>query len=302
MLMSDFAEHKRQTAELKTQREINALIESNAQLQRQVHEQAKAAVKKFWSRPIDVLLGPAARADLAQIDQELFAVPNGQHDDNAARNAYVSWAEELTAKTGYTLTETGRKRVTCYALSQAKFGKNLSQPSAWQSCFERLLECEAFTSDEVTYDPALKTYREPEPEPEPEPELTLAALDALPSWTEEGERLCRQIVHKHYFAKEAHPIWAEWVASVEKNFGHKLSEDEQRQAFDFFRDRNLSYLSRRNFDRCRVALVNCGVLPPSCLTEEEQLVQEIERKGIPTDYYAELELKNRIRKFQRKAQ
>ncbi len=153
----------------------------------------------------------------------------------------------------------------------------MDSPEVWRIAFDRLYQLGSFDEAraEIGYDPSRK---EVVPEPVvPQKKLTVDDLESIGTTTREGARLARQIVADAVFGDDgqARQAFQQFVAHVARAFGHNLTEDEQREIINWFQKNNRSFLSN-SYDQCRVNLVKRGILPATCLTEEEVLEGSIE--------------------------
>jgi hypothetical protein len=157
---------------------------------------------------------------------------------------------------------------------------DLSNPETWSLAFDRLYRLEVFDEKqgEVGYD---ESQREVVPEPVvQERKPTLEAIDCS---TRDGAAQARALVANEVFVDgEAAKVFHQFVAHVKRTWGHDLTAEEQFEIVSLFQKNNWSFLSGKCYDTARVNMVRRGLLPHSCLTEDEVLANSIEDEDTST--------------------
>jgi len=89
-------------------------------------------------------------------------------------------------------------------------------------------------------------------------------------------------VAREVFNGEAKTVFRQFIAHCKTTWGVDLTEDQQHEIILWFTKNNRSFLDGKAYDACRVNLVRRGILPPGCLTEDEQLANSIEDEDTTT--------------------
>jgi len=282
------------------QREVESRLAEINQNLKVLHRESSIAAAAFWSQDLQsvVTSDVPSRADAEDLSVGLPIV-EGERNPRAERAAFDDFVTTLTARSGFTLSTAGAKRLVAYVnVQQLTRGADMANPETWRLAFDRLYQCGAFEkNDEIGFDVTLRTVA-PEPEPAPA-ELTYDDLLKLPAESIEDRRRLKA-AGERALSLEARPNAAEWIADLEQKHGIVMNDESCEAAFKLFRDHNWSYLDRRNFDRCRVLLVKQGVFPATALTEDEKISIELQDINLTQLSFAERSaLKARIRAVQR---
>jgi hypothetical protein len=282
------------------QREVESRLAEINQSLKALHKESAIAAAAFWSQDLQSVVTPdvPGRADAEDLSTAL-PILEGERNHRAERVAFEDFITNLTARSGFTLSTAGAKRLVAYVnVQQLTHGADMAQRLTWEIAFDRLYQCGAFEKNaEIGYDPALRTVA-PEPEPAPA-EPTFDELLRLPAETIEDRRRLKAAGEKA-LSLEARPNATEWIADLEQKHGIVMNDESCEAAFKLFRDHNWSYLDRRNFDRCRVLLVKQGIFPATALTEDEKISIELQDINLTQLSFAERSaLKARIRAVQR---
>lgn len=196
----------------------------------------------------------------------------------------------------------GSQRLLYFVLAQA-FSENkadMANPETWRIAFDRLyqLDCFDIAKAEVGYDESL---REILPEPVvPERKLTIDDLESIDTSTRSGAELAKQIIGDSVFGfdGEARKIFDQFLAHVLRTFGVEITPEAQKQLVVWFQRNNRSFLDHRAYDQAKVNLVKRGILPSTCLTEDEILCGSIENEDTQS-WQGKRNLKQEIRAAQR---
>ena len=105
-----------------------------------------------------------------------------------------------------------------------------------------------------------------------ERELDIEAISLL---SRDGEKAAKKAVAKDFW-KQATPLYAEWIESLNRHWGFIPNEVQKKQAFNILETMNLSPLDRRTYDRLRLVAIERGVFPDNLLTADELLGRELE--------------------------
>jgi hypothetical protein len=287
-------EMRRKMAEEERQELERRVAPMKAELAQGFREFDKTS-KVYWSQAVHVLASElqngTPRADLS------VAFPKTASPcPDQGREAFCAFLDGLTAKTGYTLSEVGKMRLLTYCVEQClSQNADLTQERTYALGFDRLVALDAFGADELGYDPSLITYVEPSPEPAPEP--TIDALEVMETVTREGERRARHIISNAVFGPqgEAREVWNAWLAQLLRDYNFVPNPDAQKFVISWFEHNAKSFLDRRAYDEARRFCVRSGTFPPTMLTRDELLSQEIENCD-GRGYNARLELMRRFRR------
>lgn len=253
------------------------------------HERAAA---KYWSQSVSSLaLALQTNEPVAYLGVAFSTTPTPQLEQGS--ETFTEACKAIQSRTGYILGPVGRQRVALMAVHQCHTQcASLTDIETYISCFNKLLEWGAFETSgtlEVGYDENVKAYV---PEPEPA-KLTIDDLETIDTSTREGEALGKRLVNDAVFGEEAKTIFHQFLAHVERTFGHALSVGEQNEIILFFQRRNLSWLDGASYDAARRHLVSIGMLNRHCLTEDERLCQEIEEDN-STDFQGTTSLRQKV--------
>jgi hypothetical protein len=266
---------------------------------RTLHKESAVAAAAFWSQDLQsvVTSDVPSRADAEDLSTAL-PILQGERNDPAERRAFDDFVTNLTARSGFTLSTAGAKRLVAYVnVQQLTRGSDMAQRKTWEIAFDRLYQCGAFEkNDEIGFDISLRTAPQ-EPEPVVQ-EPTYDDLLKLPAETIEDRRRLKAAGEKA-LSLEARPNATEWIADLEQKHGIVMNDVACAAASRLFRDHNWSYLDRRNFDRCRVALVKQGIFPATALTADEKLAEWTSAQDWSTSNPNVYEQKRELRRRQR---
>jgi hypothetical protein len=286
------AEEKRRFAESDRQ-ELEARLAPVKAETSQALAQHENAARAYWSQPVAVLARALQNNDPTAYMGAVFATTQTPQP-NEGQEVFVE-AYDRIQRTGHVLSPVGRQRVLLMAVHQCLAqNADLSNTETYITCFNKLLEWDAFEQSgvlELGYD---ENKKEVLPEPvAQERRLTVDDLESIDTETREGEKIAHQIIAEAVFGDEAASVFHRFIAHVAKTFGHDISADEQREIILWFQKNNRNFLDHRAYDQCKVNLVRRGILPSTCLTEEEVLAGSIENEDTQS-YESRRRLKQEI--------
>lgn len=272
---------------------------------------AEVKIKRFWSQPMTTIaqvFDPNAkrtatwadalvpRNDDGQADVNLGAFPTAStYAEDAALAAFENFKKTVTQRTGVVLSPVGEYRVFAFVMRQSDLqSADPTSEEMWFTALNRLSQLEAFAEGEYGYDESLRTVAPSEPAP-------VAAPSLIDSSTPEGRELEKHIVREAY-RDISTPLFYEWCTSLANGFGFYVTEQQQEEALNVFRERNFSLLDRRSYDRVRLILVHRGVFPDWVRTPDEKLSDEIEAAGDISSYEGKRRIVARIAELQRGSQ
>jgi hypothetical protein len=266
-------------------RKLKPLLDEQQNLLRQVDAGQRDLVRQFYSRSIEVIRDEVKAKHPLSID-EGFSVATGPCSLDQWHKSGNEWLDSLTARTGITLSVNATARVFAYCAAQALAGKNMSTIAAWDAAYNRLFDSGAFGVDEIGFDESLRTQAVPAPVPEPTPAPTMQDLMNVDCGTMDGQRQARQIADSLY-ERECGPLALEWVDSLRNNFGFVPTREQLDATRVWFERNNRSWLDRRSFDACRLAMISQGIFPETCWTDQDRAnlaIESLERPIGMSDY------------------
>jgi hypothetical protein len=247
-------------------------------------KKAEVATRLYWSQPLRVLASFTQREDFQPDLGCVFPSTSEQQGGSRGRAEFEKFVNQTLSQTGFVLSPAGSQRLLYFVLAQA-FSENkadMANPATWQIAFDRLNDLRCFNEEagELGYDASQRVVAPVVEQLEAEPGIE--ALEGLNMLRREDAALAHQIVAREVFNGEAKVVFRQFIAHVLKTFGHELTPDEQREMILWFTANNRSFLDGKAYDACRVNLVRRGILPPGCLTEDEQLANSIEDEDTAT--------------------
>jgi hypothetical protein len=247
-------------------------------------KKAESATRLYWSQPLRVLASFTNRGDFQPDLGCVFPSTDEQQGGSRGRAEFEKFVNQTLSQTGLLLSPAGSQRLLYFVLAQA-FSENkadMATPATWQIAFDRLNELRCFNEEggELGYDESQRVVEPVVEQPKPEPGIE--ALEGLNLLRREDEAQARALIANEVFNGEAKTVFRQFIAHVLKTFGHELTPDEQREIILWFTNNNRSFLDHKAYDACRVNLVRRGILPPGCLTEDEQLTNSIEDEDTTT--------------------
>jgi hypothetical protein len=237
--------------------------------QQNLNTTQKGLTKSFWGRPLAEIGNPKVWREDGAYDQ-FVGLSDGRFDSMSIDRAFTEFLHRSHTLTGYVLDEDGSKRLCWFGLSQATHGKELSTPEAWVKCFDRLLECDAFTSGEIVFHEGTKrvAYQPHDERP------TMGDLLSV-NVENRGFQKAAQIADSLYF-DERQGIVKQWFDSLASNFSFTISVEQAKKCKEWFEKNNRSFFTPRNYDDCRLWAVKSGLFPPRCLSSDDRRSQAIE--------------------------
>jgi hypothetical protein len=259
---------------------------------REAAREASARIAMYWRIPIEeIQMNPVSitRVDIAG-DYEI-----GPRDEPAENAAWKEFQENLKSF-GCTLSDAGLLRLSHY-LSSLNYhrGISLTSVSNFATALERLVSLDVFQSGELT------GYQTPAPAPTPTPTRhtvidPLAEIESLNLDSREGNRRAKQLAANDFFGREFAHVVDQWEGWLLATFNYVLTDDVRKAAGKWWeRNPTASPLSGESWTSLRLNLVKQGVMPASCRTREEILMETIEVETNTDSYEARRNLRQQIR-------
>jgi len=193
---------------------------------------------------------------------------------DSVRNTFVNEFQPYLERTGVALTEAGLESLA--QLSDINTSLNWSDLRTFQSVFEHLCEvgyCREGRDFTVT--------EQKQQEPAPKPTNPSEDFDTLLKTRAADDPALRNAAHEFAIA-EAQPTFQAWTESLMNSFGYAMSLPIAKQVSDWFIRTNHSFLDRAAYDKCRRAFVREGLMPRTCLTQEDLDAEEMDTLEIRT--------------------
>jgi hypothetical protein len=244
---------------------------------------ASVRIAKYWSQNLeDIKLNGIdfTPNDLAG-NYEM-----GPRDDKAEEAAWNEFNANLTSQ-GCTIYRGGFQRLQMYLESLA-YHRDVSLTSVanWKAALDRLVSLNCFESHELEgYQPltAMQTAPEPERHAVIDP---LAEIERLNLDSRAGNRQAKQLATNDFFGRQMAPIadqWRDWLLAT---FNYVLTDDARKAAGQWWeRNPTASPLTASSWTQMRLNLVKRGIMPPTCRTKEEILMETIEASSERGDSY-----------------
>jgi hypothetical protein len=193
---------------------------------------------------------------------------------DAVRNTFVNEFQPYLENTGVTLTQSGLESLA--ALSDRNTSRNWADITTFEKTWEHLVVVGyAREGRDFTVTEQAKT------EPAPKPTNPSEDFETLLKTRAADDPVLRNAAHEFAIA-EAQPTFQAWTESLMNSFGYAMSLPIAKQVYDWFIRTNHSFLDRAAYDKCRRAFVREGLMPRTCLTQEDLDAEEMDTLEIRT--------------------
>ena len=190
---------------------------------------------------------------------------------DAVRNTFIDFKERLASQ-GVEITDAGVQLLA--SLSDDNLSLNWSSPATFPAVWEHLCE--------VGYARQGRDFIITEQaKPAPQPAKQAPDFDTLLATRSADDPVLRNAAHEFAIA-EAQPTFQAWTESLMNSFGYAMSLPIAKQVSDWFIRTNHSFLDRAAYDKCRRAFVREGLMPRTCLTQEDLDAEEMDTLEIRT--------------------
>lgn len=198
-------------------------------------------------------------------------VKQTQHD---AVNAYEAYCAALKSRTGFSLNEDGKERLSKMVCVQLRCGKIEVTQETVDVALDTMLKNHVFAEGEVDYKPEWKTVA---PAQQVTNVSTVVDFEALNlTGSEEDERRGKKVVE--FLAQTAAaPTAKAWLDSLAKNFGFVPTKDDLAYSVRWFRETNRSWFTPANYDAFRLHMIHTGRWSTALLSEGDIRARAIER-------------------------
>jgi hypothetical protein len=258
---------------------------------------ASVRIAKYWSQNLeDIKLNGIdfTPADLAG-NYEM-----GPRDDKAEEAAWNEFNENLASR-GCTIYRGGFQRLAAYMESLAYHrGVSLTSVANWNLGLARLASLNCFEPHE------LENYRPvTTPTSTPERQAVINPLDEIESLSLEsrsGNARAKELCSNDFFGREFASVvdqWRDWLLS---KFNYVLTDEARKAAGQWWlKNPTESPLQASSWTQLRLNLIKRGVMPPTCRTSEEILMETIEASSERGDSYeTRRNLRQQIRELAQK--
>ena len=202
------------------------------------------------------------------------------------RQAFIQFRTELEAR-DITITDAGINRIA--SVTKLNWDTmDWTDPQLFHRLYLLMKECDCFQAGDIL---DLRVNEQP---PAEQPAPAPFDMESLNSDIPEQKAQIKNHLEAEYYGNETAKIFSDWQAHIYRTFGVTLDETQQRAAINYFPAANKSFLDGRAWDAMRVTLVNRGILPLTCRTNDEVLCAELENADL-NDYETR-------RKFQQASQ
>jgi hypothetical protein len=202
-----------------------------------------------------------------------FSEYTGKEEDylDSVRNTFLEFQTRLES-TGVNLTQAGLESLA--ELSDNNTSLNWTDARTFNSVWEHMCEV-GYARPGRDY--TVREVHQPAPvKPEPRGDF-----DTLLATRPADDPELRNAAHEFAIA-EAQPTFQAWTESLMNSFGYAMSLPIAKQVSDWFIRTNHSFLDRSAYDKCRRAFVREGLMPRTCLTQEDLDAEEMDTLEIRT--------------------
>jgi hypothetical protein len=205
-----------------------------------------------------------------------FSEYTGKEEDylDSVRNTFINEFQTRLESTGVNLTQAGLESLA--ELSDNNTSLNWTDARTFNSVWEHMCEV-GYARETRDF-----TVREEVHQPAPvKPEPPRGDFDTLLKTRPADDPELRNAAHDYAIA-EAQPTFQAWTESLMNSFGYAMSLPVAKQVSDWFIRTNHSFLDRTAYDKCRRAFVREGLMPRTCLTQEDLDAEEMDTLEIRT--------------------
>jgi hypothetical protein len=200
-----------------------------------------------------------------------YAGKEGDYLD-AVRNTFLEFQTHLES-TGVNLTQAGLESLA--ELADKNTGLNWTDVRCFDSVWEHLLET-GYAREGRDFTVTEQDKPAPQPKAKQAPDF-----DTLLATRSADDPELRNAAHE-FAIEEAQPTFLAWTDSLRNSFGYEMSLPIAKQVSDWFIRTNHSFLDRAAYDKCRRAFVREGLMPRTCLTQEDLDAEEMDTLEIRT--------------------
>lgn len=291
------AEEEKQAAAKDEQEKRNAIEAARIA---ELSSPASQKIAKYWRTDLKELVINGLEMSPVDLAGDYEIGPRGDNEKEAA-----TWREfrDNLKKAGCNLSDAGGERLGWFLCSLAYHrGVSLTSVSNWATALERLHSLDsAFQPGELTgYRPQSHVTVE-QPRQRHAVVNPLAEIEILNLDSREGNRRAKEIATNDFFGREMAQVVDQWESWLEATFHYVLTDDVRKAAGQWWeRNPTANPLRGESWTALRLNLVKQGVMPASCRTREEILMETIEVETNTDSHETRRNLRQQIRDLAQK--
>jgi hypothetical protein len=263
-----------------------------AELQDVLRDHEKAA-KGYWCQPVS-RLAEALQRNEPQEYRGVEFTKTTEPRPSEGKEAFLE-SYEIINRQGHVLSPAAQQKYLIFAVHQCLTQcADLTDVNNYILCFRKMLEWGAFTDAEYGFDESQVQYT-----PEPVQQEQKLSIDDIDTSTRAGQKIAAQLISDEVFGPngQARETWDLWLAHLQRDHNFTPDEKQRRAIIEFFRARNLSFLSHEAYNAARRWATRHTVegWPSGMLSTDEHLCEKIDASSNLNNYETRTNLLRDIR-------